>query len=117
MARSLLDTIGIRESIVRGEEMTMNKRVTLIVRSPEQVGTGIEAALKLAESDQRPGIVFFCPGCASGLACRHKSAGFDLPLPPCLADRKKDCLPDGFRYAVPGRIARMLRRSDIVIPL
>jgi hypothetical protein len=98
-------------------EVTMNKRVTLIIRSPDQIRSGIEAAQELAGTDQRPRILFFCPGCLSGRACREKGAGSVGPLPPCFADRKIQCLPGGFHYAGGGRIARMLRNSDIVIPL
>jgi hypothetical protein len=110
----------IQRSTGFGEEQAMNRQVTLIVRAPEQIRPGIEAARELAGSDQTPRIVFLCPECASGRACRNlggSNADSGGSLPPCFADRKKACLPGGFRYAGAGRIARMLRNSDIVIPL
>jgi|GEM_PF-2373073 len=95
----------------------MNKQVTVVLRRPEQIRQGLVAARQLNGGRPRPNIVFLCPGCRSRLACRNETATpEDLPAD-CFTDRCDACAPAGFQWADDGRIARLIREADIVVPL
>jgi hypothetical protein len=93
------------------------KRITVICRQPSQIGRGLEAARVLSGSKASLNVVFLCPECASRQACRNcEHAGKSSPVL-CLTDRTDACAPAGFQPAEADRIVRLIRHSDIVMPL
>jgi hypothetical protein len=95
----------------------MSKQVTVLIRHPDHIRQGVEAGRKLCERGDRPRVVFLCPGCSSRLACRSAAlTPSDADLG-CFTDRSENCAPTGFRRMGADHIARMIRRSDIVVPL
>jgi hypothetical protein len=95
----------------------MNKQVTVVLRRPEQIRQGLVAARQLIGGRPRPIIVFLCPGCRSRRACRNETAAQEGLRADCFTDRCDACAPEGFQWADAGRIARIIRDSDIVVPL
>jgi hypothetical protein len=95
----------------------MRKKITAIIRRPDRIGLDLEAARRLAGDFGSLTVVFFCPGCASHTDCSAGDGGAERPLPRCFTDRFGKCLPRGFQPADAERIARMVRDSDIVVPL
>jgi hypothetical protein len=95
----------------------MSKQVTVLIRHPDHIRQGVEAGRKLCERGDRPRVVFLCRGCSSRLACRSAAPIPGDADPDCITDRCDNCAPSGFRCLDADQIARMIRRSDIVIPL
>ena len=93
------------------------KKITVLLRRPDRIGRGLEAARTLGDAADSARVVFFCPGCASGLACNAADSKAERPRVPCFTDRCGDCIPRGFHCADAERIARLIRDSDIVVPL
>jgi hypothetical protein len=95
----------------------MDSHITVVLRRPERIRRGCEAARELSGLGMQPNVVFLCPGCSSRLACRNGGGAAGEPWVPCFTDRCDDCIPLGFRCADAGRIEQLLRASDFVVPL
>ena len=95
----------------------MSQQVVVLLRRPEQIPQGLDMARQLGNGMTRSQVVFLCPGCASQLACRAHTAGIGKLDGPCFTDRGDGCGPPGFHTAEEGRIARLLREADVVVPI
>ena len=95
----------------------MHEQIAIIFRHPDQIRQAVEAGRKLCEHGERPVIVFLCPECDSHLVCKSFESDRKDDAMECITDRCENCAPSGFRCLDADQIARMIRRSDIVIPL
>ena len=95
----------------------MSPQVVVLLQRPEHIPQGLAMARQLDRGPTRPRVVFLCPGCSSHLACRFRAAAVGDLDPPCLTDRADTCAPPGFRAAGEGRIARLIREADVVVPV
>jgi hypothetical protein len=93
------------------------KRITVICRQPSQIGRGLEAARALSGAEASLTLVFLCPGCASRQACRNGEHRIASSPVRCVTDRRDACAPAGFQPSGTERIVRLIRQSDIVMPL
>ena len=95
----------------------MTQKITVILRQPSQIDRGLEAARVLAGAEASPNVVFLCPECASRQACRNSDGRITASPVPCFTDRRDACAPAGFQCADADWIVRLIRESDIVVPL